>query len=118
MITENPACRVWFIKYHLCSLQQASAPMAPSVWDCAEMEEEVKAALQNDSVAQVQALEVKFNRALKEAAEVDYLHECAIPEEVGGFKRQIFGDAAHLGAQEVVKCSPTLLGCSQTLTRT
>ena len=77
--------------------------MAPSVWDCAEMEEEVKAALQNDSVAQVQALEVKFNRALKEAAEVDYLHECAIPEEVGGFKRQIFGDAAHLGAQEVVK---------------
>ena len=77
--------------------------MAPSAWDCAEMAEEVKAALQNDSVAQVQALEVKFNRALKEAAEEDYLHECAIPEEVGGFKRQIFGDAAHLGAQEVVK---------------
>eukprot|EP00964_Phaeocystis_antarctica_P107300 scaffold72053_cov63-Phaeocystis_antarctica.AAC.5 len=94
------------------------ATMAPSVWDCADMEEEIKAALQNDSVAQVQALEVKFNRALKEAAEEDYLHECAIPEEVGGFKRQIFGDAAHLGAQEVVKCSPTLLGCSQTLTRT
>ena len=67
------------------------------------MEEEVKAALQNDSVAQVQALEVKFNRALKEAAEEDYLHECAILEEVGGFKRQIFGDAAHLGAQKVVK---------------
>ena len=67
------------------------------------MSEEVTAALQIDSVAQVQALEIRFNQAVKEAAEEDYLLECTIPEELGGFKRQIFGNAAHLGAQKVVK---------------
>jgi len=71
------------------------------------MEEEVTAALEDDNVEEVQVLEIRFNQAVKEADErrgpEDYLHKWTIPGEIGGFKRLIFGDAAYLGAQKVVK---------------
>ena len=79
--------------------------MRPSVWQVAGMEEEITAALEDDSVEEVQILEIRFNQAVKEAGRgpEDYLHEWTIPEELGGFKRMLFGDAAYLGAQKVVK---------------
>ena len=79
--------------------------MRPSVWQVAGMEEEITAALEDDSVEEVQILEIRFNQAVKEASRCpeDYLHEWTIPEELGGFKRMLFGDAAYLGAQKVVK---------------
>ena len=43
--------------------------MRPTVWQTAGMEEEIRAALEDDSVEEVQVLEIRFNQAVKEAEE-------------------------------------------------